>query len=75
MAMNIDAASKVKDILKEYPWLVDELPKYDSRLEIIKNPLARAAMGGMSLEGVADKAGMNTEDIVSMLKNLIAEHK
>ncbi len=75
MALNIDAKTKVKDILNEYPWLTEELPKYDKRLEVLNNPLARLAISGMSLEAVADKAGMKPDEIVSMLKNLIAEHK
>ncbi len=72
--MKLNAQTKVNDILQQFPWLKDELPKYDERLAIINNPLARALLGTATLQTVAEKAGMNVNDIVSMLENLIKEH-
>ena len=72
--MKLNAQTKVNDILQQLPWLKDELPKYDERLAIINNPLSRALLGTATLQTVAEKAGMNVNDIVSMLENLIKEH-
>ena len=72
--MKLNAQTKVNDILQQFPWLKDELPKYDERLAIINNPLARALLGTATLQTVAEKAGMNVNDIVSMLENLIKAH-
>ncbi|MBQ1332944.1 MAG: hypothetical protein IIY36_08420 [Lachnospiraceae bacterium] len=72
--MKFTAQTKVNDILQQFPWLSDELPKVDSRFEIINNPLARAFLRSATLQTVADKAGMDSAEIIRMLEQLIKDH-
>ena len=72
--MKFTAQTKVNDILQEFPWLSDELPKVDSRFEIINNPLARVFLGSATLQTVADKAEMNVSEIIRLLEQLIKDH-
>ena len=43
--MKVDKNTKITDILKEYPWLKEELPKIDDRLKILNNPMAKVMIG------------------------------
>ena len=72
--MKFTAQTKVNDILQQFPWLSEELPKYDERLAIINNPLARVFIGSATLQTAADKAGMNVNEIIRMLEQLIKDH-
>ncbi len=39
--MEINAQTKLTDILDKYPWLPDELAKLDGRFKIIKTPVGK----------------------------------
>ncbi len=54
--MEINAQTKLTDILDKYPWLPDELAKLDGRFKIIKTPVGKmmiknATIADASLQG------------------------
>ena len=73
--MKVDKDTKLTDILKEYPWLKDELPKIDSRLKVIKSPMAKVMMGKMTFADASEKSGISVEDLLAKLDELVKAHK
>lgn len=73
--MKIDKNTKIADILKEFPWLKDELPKIDDRLKILNNPMAKMMIGKKTVADVSEKSGLSVDEILTKLDKLVKEHK
>ena len=73
--MKVDKDTKLTDILKEYPWLKDELPKIDSRLKVIKSPMAKFMLGKMTVADASEKSGFSVEELLAKLDELVKNHK
>ena len=73
--MKIDKDTKLTAILKEYPWLKDELPKIDERLKVIKSPMAKFMLGKMTVADASEKSGFSVEELLAKLDELVKNHK
>lgn len=73
--MKVDKNTKITDILKEYPWLKEELPKIDDRLKILNNPMAKVMIGKKTVADVSEKAGIRVDEILDKLDEVIKAHK
>ncbi len=73
--MTFNGSTKLTDILREYPWLPDELVKLDDRFKIIKTPVGRALIKKMTITDMSKKIGYSEEDIIGRLKSMIEEHE
>ena len=71
----IDANTRLKDIAAVYPWLMEELPKKDSRLAILNTAFGRAMVKRMTVGDVAGKTGKSVEELAGMLENLVEEYR
>ena len=56
--MEINSSTRLEDILKEYPWLPDELIKLDSRLKIIKTPIGKMMIKNATVSDAVKKTGL-----------------
>ena len=72
--MQLTEKTKLKDILKEYPWLIDEAVKIDSRLSILRSPLGRALVARADIAEAGRKVGVSPEEIIAKVEELIADH-
>lgn len=72
--MEFNSDTKLTDILKEYPWLPDELEKLDGRSKIIKTPVGKMMIRNMSIADVSKKINFPENDIINQLKQMIADH-
>ena len=73
--MKVGKNTKITDILKEYPWLKEELPKIDDRLKILNNPMAKVMIGKKTVADVSEKAGISVDEILDKLDEVIKAHK
>jgi hypothetical protein len=73
--MKVDKNTKITDILKEYPWLKEELPKIDDRLKILNNPMAKVMIGKKTVADVSEKSGLSVDEILDKLDEVIKAHK
>ena len=69
--MDFNASTKIGDLMKQYPFLKDELLKMDDRFKILDNPLMKTVIGSATLQTVSEKTGLSLEDITGKLKSLI----
>ncbi|MBQ1437779.1 MAG: hypothetical protein IIZ07_07590 [Ruminococcus sp.] len=73
--MEINSSTRLEDILKEYPWLPDELVKLDSRLKIIKTPIGKMMIKNATVSDAVKKTGLSQEVLIDGLNKMIEEHK
>lgn len=72
--MKITGETKLKDILKEYPWLLDEAVKIDDRFKILQNPIGKMFIQNATISGLSEKSGLSTDELISKIEELIASH-
>lgn len=73
--MKIDKNTKIADILKEFPWLKEELPKMDERLKVINSPMAKLMIGKKTIADVSEKTGIGVDVILKKLDEIVQNHK
>ena len=72
--VEIAAETKLMDLLKEYPFLKDELPKVNKKFRMLKPPMAKVMMRNADINEMSRRSGMSVDEIVLMLANLIESH-
>jgi DUF438 domain-containing protein len=66
--MQLSAKTKIDDLLKQYPFLLDYLVTLSSKFENLKNPLMRKTIGKVAtLEKAALIGGLKVEDLIAGL--------
>ncbi len=73
--MEINAQTKLRDILDAYPWLPETLVKMDGRFRIINNPVGRMLIRTATFGDACKKAGYPVEEAMAEFKKLIAAHE
>ncbi len=73
--MELNAKTKIDNLLKEYPFLLDFLVTLSPKFENLKNPLIRKTMGKVAtLKQAADIGGLDVDGLVSQLTAAIERH-
>ena len=70
--MEINAQTKLTDILDKYPWLPDELAKLDGRFKIIKTPVGKMMIKNATIADAVKKTGLQEDVLIAELNKLIA---
>ena len=74
--MDINANTKIDDLLKEYPFLEDFLVKLSPKFKGLRNPIMRKTIGKVAtLSKVAGIGGLNLDDFLAALTNEINRKK
>ncbi|MBO5152603.1 MAG: DUF1858 domain-containing protein [Methanobrevibacter sp.] len=72
--IEINENTRLTDILDEYPWIKDELPKIDKKFKLLKTPIGKVMMRKVDVSEMSRRSGMSVDEIISMLNNLIKNH-
>ena len=72
--MEINRNTKLSDILKEYPWLPDELIKLDGRFKIIKTPIGKMMIKNATVADAVQKTGLQENVLIAELRKIITSH-
>lgn len=73
--MYITRATKLKDLLLEYPWLKDEISKVNDKFKMLGTPMGKIMLGKADIAEMSKKSGMDEEQIISKLNELIQNHQ
>lgn len=73
--MKFDVNTKLAEILKQFPWLPEELVKIDSRFSIVNSPIGKMLIKNATVADLCSKAGIKPEDALQKLEELISSHK
>ena len=73
--MNITRETKLKDLLSEYPWLKEEISKVNEKFKMLSTPVGKIMLGKADIAEMSKKSGMDKEQIISKLNELIQNHQ
>lgn len=73
--MEIKENTKLAELLKDYPWLLEEAVKLDERFKMLNNPLMKALVQNATIQDIADKGNLNVKDVISEIQKMIQNHK
>jgi hypothetical protein len=73
--MNITKDTKLKDLLAEYPWLKDEITKVNDKFKMLNTPMGKIMLGKADISEMSKKSGMDAQQIISKLTELIQGHQ
>ncbi|BAF70915.1 DUF1858 domain-containing protein [Nitratiruptor sp. SB155-2] len=72
--MEITLDTKIADLLKEYPFLEEELIKINPKFKKLKNPILRRTVAKIaSVKQAAAVGGMDPVDLVNQLRSLVGQ--
>ncbi len=72
--MTFTKDTKVTQILNTYPWLVDELIKYNAQFKKLKSPIVRAVISKATLEDACNYIKVDFDTLVGELNGIIEKH-
>ena len=72
--MNITKDTKLKELLKAYPWLIDDAIAIDPAFRALRSPLARALIARADVTEAAKKVGVPPDEVIEKIEELIAKH-
>lgn len=73
--IELSASTRLQDLFKIYPKLRQDLPSMNSAFKMLNSPLARIIVPKATIAMMSDRSGIPMDDILSMLKELIAKYK
>lgn len=73
--MEINKNTKVKDLLKRYPFLKDELIQRYPKFKILNSRIGMKLIENADLEKVSEKGNVEVERIIRKINELIIKHE
>ena len=71
----LNASTKIKELMADYPWLLDEAIKMDERFKMVNTPLGKRLIKNASIADLAKYGKINVEDVVNEIEKMIANHE
>lgn len=71
--MDINASTKVGELLKNFPDLKEKLLAMDERFKILDNPLMMGIVGKMDLKGISEKINLPLDDVIAELRKMVGQ--
>lgn len=72
--MQITRDTKLLDLINQYPWLKDELPKINEKFKMLNTPMDKIMMGKATIVEMSKKSGMDADTLIRKLQQLIGSH-
>ena len=72
--MQITRDTRLLDLINQYPWLKDELPKINEKFKMLNTPMGKIMMGKATIVEMSKKSGMEADTLIRKLQQLIGSH-
>ena len=72
--MQITRDTRLLDLINQYPWLKDELPKINEEFKMLNTPMGKIMMGKATIVEMSKKSGMDADTLIRKLQQLIGSH-
>ena len=72
--MQITRDTRLLDLINQYPWLKDELPKINEKFKMLNTPMGKIMMGKATIVEMSKKSGMDADTLIRKLHLLIGSH-
>ena len=73
--MEITKETKLADLLSQYPWLKEEMARVNDKFKMLNTPVGKIMMGKATIAEMSKKSGMDADDIISKVKEMIENHQ
>ena len=73
--MNVTKDTKLKDIMQEYPWLLDELIKVEPKFKLAKTPVGKMLLKSATITDLSNRAGMPEDELIENLEKFVKEYE
>lgn len=73
--MEINKETKLADLIAQYPWLKEEIVKVNEKFKILNSPIGKIMLGKATIAEMSKKSGMDIDDIIGKIKELISKHQ
>ena len=73
--MNVTKDTKLKDIMQEYPWLLDELIKVEPKFKLAKTPVGKMLLKSATITDLSKRTGMPEDELIENLEKFVKEHE
>ena len=72
--MQITRDTRLLDLINQYPWLKDELPKINEKFKMLNTPMGKIMMGKATIVEMSKKSSMDADTLIRKLQQLIGSH-
>lgn len=72
--MNITRETKLAELLKEYPWLREEIAKVNDKFSMLNSPLGKIMEKKATIAEMSKKSGMDEDVLIEKIAELIRAH-
>ena len=72
--MQITRDTRLLDLINQYPWLKNELPKINEKFKMLNTPMGKIMMGKATIVEMSKKSGMDADTLIRKLQQLIGSH-
>ena len=72
--MNITRETKLAELLKEYPWLREEIAKVNDKFSMLNSPLGKIMEKKATIAEMSKKSGMDEDALIVRIAELIRAH-
>lgn len=71
---SINGDTRLRDLLAAHPWLKDALPQVNEKFALLNSPLARVMIPKATVRMMAERSGMNLDELSRRISELISTH-
>ena len=72
--MEITRETRLSDLINQYSWLKDELPKINDKFKMLNPPMGKTMMGKATIAEMSKKTGMDADLLIGKLQQMIGSH-
>lgn len=72
--MEITRETRLSDLINQYSWLKDELPKINDKFKMLNTPMGKIIMGKATITEMSRKSSMDADTLIRKLQHLIGSH-
>ena len=72
--MEITRETRLSDLINQYSWLKDELPKINDKFKMLNTPMGKIMMAKATIAEMSKKSGMDADVLIGKLQQLIRSH-
>lgn len=69
--MEITRETRLSDLINQYSWLKDELPKINDKFKMLNTPMGKIIMGKATIAEMSKKSSMDADTLIRKLQHLI----
>ena len=72
--MEITRETRLSDLINQYSWLKDELPKINDKFKMLNTPMGKIMMGKATIAEMSKKSSMDADTLIRKLQQLIGSY-